>query len=379
MKPFSVIGKYNVVAERDGEGQPSKKAWFLHPCGGPGVEVQYASVRRQASTYGWPAFEQSSEDVPNRYFRGWTATGGPLEADVCVSPGNRKSNITGYSGWDEDYLPYLNMTRSWRNCGQDTNSVNSLPMQDQSPNNRAHSYPPAFTQWDGDTQFAAPFPPDGSTSSVVSPSVGTYSGPDAGLVTLTLDDEETDEIALARPNPIYGVGVTGGTGNPIRMGVFNLGSTPHAPPEDVEGTDSSSEWSRNGRNIVKQTCKYGFALSGLCPGYDYILQWKIEAREQFADWDYEHENTEWEPNKDWYLYEEKQVVITAPTTREPDESGDYSYLVDVYLANEDPEEESGAEPSIDMPHSQYRSYRLADVVIYPAWARILDIPNEWES
>lgn len=348
IRPVGIVDLYNVPAELDEEAEfpdlyefPSKKAWFLHPFSPPSMNLITESRTVSYSFLGWFFSTRGSSPILRRV--------STSEADSTFTLSNPPDpNVFGIP--DEPVF-YRTETQITNSPTADTLRVRYINDQGQIETITDITTPKQYT------------PPQGQSTSVdvtenysrshYFRSVTTnYSegGSTTNTISITLSDPDSIEDALERSGC----------------------------PDGVIGTSTESFSSRFGsvnQSITIVGVKFGFKLFDLIPNKNYTLKYSFVGVRSTSE------------GADFEIIEEPFEYSVVAPERSINSEGGYTFLVD-HLFNISPheeEEEEGCgqgpelgEPQLEIPTPDINDDLLiwvTNFVIYPAWSRIVDVPE----
>lgn len=439
IRSLGQLRKASVITERDKDDEPKKKAWFLFEQGAPYVSVAGESLTFSGSLLGFRGFiendppnyylkestitinktgdsnyyatkvndpeESGSEDptgeTSGSYFQTgktrtittevYTGSGGgsttTTTTTTTIDPETGDSDTETSTETDENPIPEFD--------GLDVRKISSYsifpPTSNESVSETQRSYSNA-TNYEGATEEieisrtsrlyvnynnipSRVWIPEDSQSQTLSGASGSNSS--SGTTTLSVPD--TEEAAIARSEH----------------------------PEGEEGTAIVSDYPyRTGRTINRTQASVAFLCRYLYPGHRYVIQYDIEEKkykdpaeaadeaaqkedmtsEESAAYDAEIAERDAEAGIGvWKVLRSEKKTFTAPK-REEDEDGNWSYLVEHIEGGSEEEEEdedgnttTKIRANIELPFQEGRAYSVGNVVIYPEYARILDVPEPEEE
>lgn len=352
IKPVSILDIYNVPAVLDPEADiPDlfeefiKQAWFLHPFNPPNVTVITESRTFEYTQLGW-LFATIGNDNTLR-----KVSSSEGDETFSVTAGNEPDPNT--FGVPDD--PTLYRTETTTTVGINSDRVIVRRIKDDGDievvsDNITSKTPPDQEGDITNVTTTVTF----SRTSYFSSTTTTFS--ESGPVTTTL------EIILSEPD--------------TEADAFDRFENTSDCPEGVIGTNPDSTFARTGsarHQITKVKVKYGFKLTNLILKQKYTLKYSVA------------ELIELPSGIEVNIVEDEEETITAPSSRTADEEGDFSYLVEkLYEITPENEEENGENcgqgpqdgiPELELPNELSKVYFVTNFVIYPDWARIIDVPQ----
>lgn len=363
IRDLNRLSKTSVVTERDEDNNPKKRAWFLYDQYAPWFWLVGESLEFYGRLIGEIEFTKESiginRSIPPIFYKTISASGSITHS---YSKTGRTSirTVSGSITYNDNAPPTNELQGSYTLYDRNGQVIN----HDDDSN--------AFIYFGAAT-------PTSTTEKIF---IGSIVGDDmteSGTVSFSLSNPDTEEAAIARSDH----------------------------PDGQEGTYTQSDYPyRTGREISYTKAKVAFYCRHLYPEHRYVLQYDIEeyihkdpadaAREakEKEDMDadaaaaYDEEIAELDAEAGigvWKKFKTEKQKFTAPE-RKKDEDGNYPYLVDHIVGGtkEEKEDEDGntttkIKANIELPFEKGKAYRTANVIVYPEYARILDVPEEEEE